>query len=668
MCGIAGIASPRPVEPQLLARMAGAMPHRGPDDEGIWIDPEAHVGFAHRRLSIVDLSPLGHQPMTSHDGRWVLSYNGEIYNHAELRRELESEGPRRWRGHSDTEVFLEAIAAWGFRKALERAVGMFAISLWDRRERCLYLARDRFGEKPLYYGWAGEDLVFASELKALRVHPRFDHRIDRRALSQLAARAYIPAPLSIYERIYKLEPASVLVLPEGSWTRPLSVPARSGTNDNGFRLEKYWSYRDTVAAGLRDPIRDERQALEELEHVLAAAIKGQSMADVPVGAFLSGGIDSSTVVGLYQKHSSIPIRTFSIGFEDERFDEARFARPVAQHFGTEHHEQIVTAAEAQQVIPTLPAMFDEPFADSSMIPTHLVSRLAREKVTVALSGDGGDELFGGYMRYFGTALLWSLFNKVPWPVRAAAGRTFARVPPTAWEAAARLLPGGARPPFFGVKVQKTWRTMAIGTEMSQVFASFLDEWSGEASPVLGVQESEIRRPLDLDVGVAAPDAVRMMYYDAVTYLPDDILCKVDRAAMAVSLETRVPFLDHRVAALAARVPLDMKISGGKGKAILRKLLHRHAPAELFDRPKAGFGIPIGAWMKGPLRDWAEALIDERRLKSDGFFDSARIRRRWEEHLAGRRDAQTALWTVMMFNAWQDEVTSDALAEPERLAG
>ncbi len=649
MCGIAGIASAAPVDPHLVARMARSLAHRGPDDQGVWLSDDGRLALGHRRLAIVDLSPQGHQPMTSTDGRWVLSFNGEFYNHMELRAELDADRKHEWRGHSDTEVFLEAVSAWGVTRALERSVGMFAISLYDKKERCLYLARDRFGEKPLYFGWAGRDLLFGSELKALRQHPRFDPPIERSALRMLASRAYIPAPLSIFEGIYKLEPASILTLPEASWATPLRAPPSTGLNPGGATLEHYWSYRDAVASGIDDPIEDENEALEGLERVLAASIRGQSMADVPVGAFLSGGIDSSTVVALYQKYSPIPIRTFTIGFEEREFDEAPFARRFAEHLGTQHTEHYVTAAEAQQVIPSLPAMFDEPFADSSMIPTHLVSRLAREQVTVALSGDGGDELFGGYNRYFGTALLWSWFSKVPRTVRTGAGRAFGKVPPGMWEAAGRLLPGGKRPPFFGLKVQKTWRTMGASDDFGEVFESFLDEWSGEAGPVIGGNGDYGR--LDLDVGRPAPDAVRMMYCDAVSYLPDDLLCKVDRAAMAVSLETRVPFLDHRVAEFAARIPIGMKIKEGRGKLILRKLLYREAPPELFERPKIGFGIPVGLWLRGPLRDWAESLLDERRMREAGYFDANIVRRRWAQHLRGERDGTAAIWSVLMFQSW-----------------
>ena len=645
MCGIAGLISATPLQPAQVRRMTDTIAYRGPDDQGVWIDAECHVGLGHRRLSIIDLSPLGHQPMESTDGRWALSYNGEIYNHAALRRELD----RAWRGHSDTETLIEAIAAWGLETALRKCVGMFALALWDKKERKLFLARDRFGEKPLYYGWTGGDFVFASELKAIRSHPRFANEIDRRAVRLLAARTYIPAPLSIYRDIYKLEPGCILEVPLAAARTIPSAPPGKSEGKSGLRLSRYWSYRQAVSDGLADPIADEGAALEALEQVLADAIRGQAVADVPVGAFLSGGIDSSTIVALYQKYSTGRVRTFSIGFAEAGFNEAEYAKAVAAHFGTDHNERYVTVRETQEVIPHLPSLYDEPFADSSQIPTHLVSRFAREQVTVALSGDGGDELFGGYNRYFGAARLWSQLKKLPRPIRSLAGASMGRVPPQAWNRLAGTI-GQSRPPHFGSKVQKALRTMGNAASLDDVFDSFLDEWSMEASPAIG-GESDLCG-FDMDVGGEAPDAVRMMYCDAVSYLPDDILCKVDRAAMAVSLETRVPFLDHRVAELAARIPIGMKIRGGKRKHILRSLLYREAPQRLFERPKAGFAIPVGEWIKGPLRPWAESLLEPSRLA--GHFDPALVRRRWEQHLKGERESTPALWAILMFQAWQEE--------------
>jgi len=652
MCGIAGLISGGRVEARVLQRMTDPIAHRGPDDEGVWIDGDAGVGLGFRRLSIIELSPAGHQPMASKDDRYVITFNGEIYNHAAIRRELDQDGEMRaWRGHSDTETLVEAICAWGLRAAIERCVGMFAIAVWDRQARRLHLIRDRFGEKPLYYGWIGSDFVYGSELKSFRAHPRFANPIDRQALGLLASRTYIPAPHSIFTGIFKLEPGCILSIdPDGARTPLARAPEPDGPA-GPCRIERYWRYRDVVAAGLRDPITDERDALEQLDRVLGDAIKGQSVADVPVGAFLSGGIDSSTVVALYQKHAAGPVRTFSMGFAEAGYDEAGYAKAVARHFGTEHNERYVTVAETQDVIPLLPQIYDEPFADSSQIPTHLVSRFAREQVTVALSGDGGDELFGGYNRYLSAAKVWGMLERLPPPVRGGLGRSLSALPPAAWNRLAALLPG-ERPSHFGNKVQKGLRTVGSARDLHDVFASFLDEWSGEPSPVIGAETGIGGSGFDLDVGMPAPDATRMMYCDATTYLPDDILCKVDRAAMAVSLETRVPFLDHRVAALAARIPASMNIAGGTGKRMLRKLLYREAPRSLFERPKAGFGVPVGAWLRGPLRPWAEELLDARRMKADGYFDADRVQRRWAAHLAGTQDATAALWAVLMFQAWQ----------------
>ena len=652
MCGIAGIIGEAAREPATLANMTRAISHRGPDDEGWWTDRECGVALGSRRLAIVDLSPHGHQPMESADGRLVLVFNGEIYNHAELRGELETAGKtpeRGWRGHSDTESLLQAISVWGLEHAIEKSVGMFALALWDRTERVLTLVRDRFGEKPLYYGWAGRDFVFGSELKALRAHRRFDNRISRQALTRFAARTYIPAPLSIYEGIFKVPPGCILTVPFDAACRPLDAPPAEG-GGQGIQLRRYWSYRSAVEDGLEAPIEDENEALGELEEALARSIQGQSIADVPVGAFLSGGIDSSTVVALYRKYSTQPVRTFSIGFEEAAYNEAGDARAVARKLGTVHEERIVSVAEARDVIPHLPVMYDEPFADSSQIPTYLVSRFAREHVTVALTGDGADELFGGYRRHFFGPRLWRQLSRIPRPLRAT-GSALGRLPSAFWQGAAELLPGRTQP-NAGARIQQALGVAGSANRFEDFCAALFDGWGSDGSPVLGAE----RANLALDLGVAAivPDAVRMMYGDAVDYLPDDILAKVDRAAMAVSLETRVPFLDHRVAEIAARIPIGLKVRGGQGKSILRRLLFREVPSDLFDRPKAGFAVPVGDWLKGPLRPWAEELLDASRLGSEGWFDPSKVRRRWTEHLSGRRDSTPAIWSVLMFQSWLDE--------------
>ena len=645
MCGIAGLWTRGRPDAALLKRMAMAIEYRGPDDAGVWIDAEAGIGLAHRRLSIVDLSPHGHQPMPSADDRFMLSYNGEIYNHAELRLALDGDGHTPeggWRGHSDTETLVQAIAAWGLDIALARSVGMFAFALWDRRGRTLQLVRDRFGEKPLYYGWAGRDFVFASELKAIRAHPGFDATIDRSALHAFAARTNIPAPLSIYRRLFKLEPGCILTLAD---LTPFDQPPTS-------LIRRYWSYADVVRAGLSDPFETEAEALTSLEAALNFAIDGQSVADVPVGAFLSGGIDSSAVTAFYQQRSATPVRTYTIGFDEAGYNEADDARAVAAHLGTIHHEQIVTAAEARDVIPLLPAIYDEPFADSSQIPTFIVSRFARRDVTVALTGDGGDELFAGYNRHVSAPALWRAIRHVPRPLRAAASATLGRMPASFWTAAASAVPGRTAP-NLGAKLHKALATAGHARDFTDIYDDFLDEWAAESSPVIGGAakgESGIpRRPSEI-----ADATVATMLRDATGYLPDDILTKVDRASMAVSLETRVPFLDHRLAAVAARIPLSMKVRGGKGKHILREALFARAPAALFDRPKAGFAVPVGQWIKEPLRDWAECLLDPQRLATEGWFDPAIVRARWADHLSGRRDSTAAIWSILMFQAWLDE--------------
>ena len=654
MCGIAGLISARAVDLTIVERMTDAIAHRGPDDQGAWIDREAGIALGHRRLSILDLSPLGHQPMDAVSGRYVLVYNGEIYNHLAIRAELEGAGAApAWRGHSDTETLLAAIDAWGVRAALERSTGMFAIALWDRRDRTLTLARDRFGEKPLHYGWVeggetGGAFVFASELGAIRALPGFGNPVDRRALSSLLSRTYIPCPKSIYRGIFKLPPGSMLTLTPHAAARPRSEPFAEGAQD-GARLERYWSYADVVRGGLDRPYASEGEAVEAVEAALSAAVAGQSIADVPVGAFLSGGFDSSLVVALYQAASRGTIRTFSIGFEEAGFDEAVYAREVARHFGTEHHEFYVGVNDALAVIPKLPAMYGEPFADSSAIPTHLVSAFARKHVTVALSGDGGDELFGGYNRYLHAPRLWRSLAPLPQPLRRLLAGTGAALPDALWTALGSAALRRRQPPFFGAKVRKGLRTAASARGLDDVFASLLDEWHLAATPVLGI-EARDRPPIDMDLG-RAPDLARMMYADSMAYMPDDILAKVDRASMAVSLETRVPFLDHHVAAAAARVPMDQKIAGGITKRVLRTILYRHAPPAMFERPKAGFAMPVGPWLRGPLREWAEELLDPTRMRQEAYLDPAPIQTRWRDHLEGRADGTQALWPVLMFQAW-----------------
>jgi asparagine synthase (glutamine-hydrolysing) len=672
MCGIAGFISTKPGDLEglevLATRMANAITHRGPDDSGAWTDAQAGMALGFQRLSIIDLSPAGHQPMASSGGRFVIAFNGEIYNHQDLRSELYSAGAApAWRGHSDTETLLAGFEHWGIEATLNKTVGMFAIALWDVQQHTLHLARDRFGEKPLYYGWTGSDgaraFVFGSELKSLRAFPGFTNPVCRQALAQYMRFMYVPAPRSIYQGVYKLEPGCVLTItgapPAEAPAQPLRPPAIYET----LMMSRWWSLADVVQAGAQKSITDEVEAVNALEQRLADAVRLQSLADVPLGAFLSGGVDSSTIVALMQQQVTRPVKTFTVGFEEAGFDESPHARAVAQHLGTDHAELFVTAAEAQAVIAQLPAMYDEPFADSSQIPTHLVCRAARQHVTVALSGDAGDELFGGYNRYFWGPRIWTKLAWLPYPVRQALGAAISAVPVAGWDALSRpanaLLPGAKGITQAGDKAHKLAARLRSVRDLDDLYLSLVTEWQDPAQVVRGDSGGTLVEPSSLladplpecDLAGVVNSPLRMMYRDSMTYLPDDILCKVDRAAMAVSLETRAPFLDHRVAELAWQLPIGMKIRGGQGKWALRQVLYKHVPSELIDRPKAGFGIPVGQWLRGPLRPWAESLLDQNRLNAEGYFYPAPIRKKWTEHLADQRDHTASLWAVLMFQAW-----------------
>lgn len=668
MCGLVGLLSAGVREPDALRRlateMASALEHRGPDDAGTWVDAPAGLALGHRRLSILDLSAAGHQPMESASGRFVVVFNGEIYNHLELRAELEAAGGApAWRGHSDTETLLAAVERWGLEASLSRTVGMFAIAVWDRRDRVLQLARDRFGEKPLYYGWVDSSFVFCSELKALRALPGFSNPVCREALTQLLRFTYVPAPRSIYTGVYKLEPGCLLQIHGPAPTTHPAAPLRPGASHDGLKVQRWWSLARAVEDGAREQIADEGEAIEQLTARLQVAVKMQCLADVPVGAFISGGVDSSTIVALLQEQASRRVNTFTVGFEDAGFDESPHARAVAQHLGTDHTEIVVTAPEARAIIPTLPRIYDEPFADSSQIPTHLVCRAARRHVTVALSGDAGDELFGGYNRYFWGPRIWRRVSWLPHPLRRALGHVISSIPGGAWDAVGSIvnliLPASGGVARLGDKANRLAVRLRGVRTLDDLYVSLVSEWQEPEKVVLSTG-APLREPPSLladplpGFGVDTGQ-LRMMYRDAITYLPDDILCKVDRAAMAVSLETRIPFLDHRVAELAWRLPPSMRIRGNQGKWALRKILYERVPRELIDRPKAGFAIPVGQWIRGPLRDWAEALLDERRLASEGFLDPAVVRAAWQQHLSGKRDWTPRLWTFLMFQAWLEAV-------------
>jgi asparagine synthase (glutamine-hydrolysing) len=638
--------------------MADALHHRGPDDSGVWTDYDAGLALAHRRLSILDLSPAGHQPMLSATSRFVIAFNGEIYNHLELRHELDRHLPlslvktdeNRWRGHSDTETLLAAFEVWGVPATLSKTVGMFAIALWDQAERVLYLARDRFGEKPLYYGWVKGAFVFGSELKAFRAYPGFNNSVCRDALAQYLRYMYVPAPRSIFRGIFKLEPGCLLTVKGAVPSLPPIQPLSAGSVYVTVSVCRWWSMDDLVKQGRKDPLTDELEALALLEERLMNSVRLQSLSDVPLGAFLSGGVDSSLIVAMMQQQSSRPVKTFTIGFEEAEFDESLHARAVAEHLGTEHTELFVRVAEARDVIPQLPWMYDEPFADSSQIPTHLVCRAARQHVTVALSGDAGDELFGGYNRYFWGPRIWDKVSWIPYPVRRVLGRAVQSIPVEAWNAVGSSGAVDQRVVRLGEKAHKLAARLSSVSNLDELYVSLVNEWQNPESFLIGTSAPASGLPVLPDVPMDDARA-RMMYWDSLTYLPDDILCKVDRAAMAISLETRVPFLDHRVAELAWRLPMSMKIRGNTGKWALRQILYRYVPRELIERPKAGFGIPVGQWLRGPLREWCEALLEPSRLSRDGYFDSEPVRRIWIEHLGGRYDWTQRLWSVLIFQSW-----------------
>ena len=643
MCGVVGFITPRKlVTRDLVMSMARAVVHRGPDDEGCWMDPEMGLALGHCRLSIVDLSSGGHQPMRSRCGRYVISFNGEIYNFMALRKEIDAHlGPAAaaWRGQSDTEVMLEAIAAWGIEDAITRLVGMFAFALWDRERRVLHLGRDRLGEKPLYYGQIGGSFVFGSELKALRLFPGEGLEVDRDAVADLLRFGYVPSPKSIYRGICKLEPATLLaisVAPCGAYN--LGTPYR------------YWSLDHSRGVPIDGVAPRAEDLIERLDSLLAESVKQQMIADVPLGAFLSGGIDSSTVVALMQSQSGRRVRTFTIGFLDAEYDEARHARAVAEHLGTDHTELFATPGEAAAIIPKLPEMFDEPFADSSQIPTYIVSRLTRTQVKVSLSGDGGDELFGGYPRYRFAEALWRRTRLLPDWCRRLLSATVEALSERAWDDVLRwTLPSRARGQVNGHRLHRVAQIIDAGT-FGEMYLRLVSQWQRSERMVLGARErTHLHRGSTADAG--CPYLEQMRRIDLESYLPDDILVKVDRASMSVGLESRAPMLDHRVVELAWRLPLDMLVHGGESKWILRRVLDRYVPRALVDRPKAGFRIPLASWLRTELRDWAEPLLDVQAIRSQGYLDPAPIRAMWEQHVSGQYDRQAYLWNVLMFQAW-----------------
>jgi asparagine synthase (glutamine-hydrolysing) len=641
MCGFTGFLDRSDLEHRdavngVLKHMAQAIESRGPDAFGAWADPEAGIALAHRRLAIVDLSPAGAQPMVALSGRYVLAFNGEIYNHLKLRAELDGVV---WRGHSDTETLLAGFEALGVDATLQRANGMFSFALWDREQRVLTLGRDRLGEKPLYYGWQGQGakavFLFGSEVSALRRHPAFAAPINRDALALYMRHNCIGGEHSIYQGIHKLLPGHLLTLAYGQ---------------TEHRVWAWWSAAEVAQRGVAQPFAGSpEQAVDALEALLSKAVGQQMVADVPLGAFLSGGVDSSTVVALMQAQSSRPVKTFSIGFHEAGYNEAEHAKAVAKHLGTKHTELYVSAQQALDVIPKLPTLYAEPFADSSQIPTYLVSQLARQDVKVSLSGDAGDELFCGYNRYQMTARLWGNLQRVPKPLRRLAAAAITAVPPTRWDSLGRFLPVAR----LGDKLHKGAALLGH-TTVAEFYRGMVSHWAEADALVLGGHELASVLTSSQPTFQGLNEVERMMALDMLSYLPDDILVKVDRAAMGVSLETRVPMLDHRVVEFAWSLPLNYKLRGGVTKWPLRKVLYRHVPRELIERPKMGFGVPIDHWLRGPLRDWAENLLSESRLRQEGLLNPVPIRHKWAEHLSGQRNWQHHLWGVLMFQAWLEK--------------
>ena len=639
MCGFAGLYALKSErtrsELHVTARkMTESLAHRGPDSHGLWQDPDIAIVLGHRRLAILDLTAEGHQPMESESGRFLISYNGEIYNYAELQHELQQHGIK-FRGRSDTEVILAAIEHWGLNLTLQKINGMFAFALWDRKERCLHFARDRLGKKPLYIGWAGYNLVFGSELKALRAHPEFEPRVNRDVLALYTRYGFVPAPHCIYENAWSL-PAGFRLM--------LDVTALHAPVDLATMMEPYWHPLRALEEAQQKPVRKMESAIiAEFEELLGDCVRERMVSDVPLGAFLSGGIDSSAVVAVMQKLASRPVKTYTIGFEEAGFDEAAFAAKVAAHLGTEHHELYVSAQDALDVIPGLPEIYDEPFADISAIPTYLVSRFARQDVTVALSGDGGDEMLGGYNRHVSAPKIAKRMGALPLSVRRVMASAIGKIPVQRWDSLARQLPQ------MGNAAHKAASIMALESQ-EEIYTRLLSQWPEppvlDAAHLRSLIDTPDWQPQDLSF------AEKMMYWDTILYLPGDILTKVDRASMAVGLEARAPLLDRRIYDYAWRLPETFKIRDGRGKFLLREVLARHLPRALFERPKQGFAVPAGEWLRGPLRDWAEDLLDESALETQEHFNTQAIRDAWQAHLQGRGNHTGALWTVLMFQAWR----------------
>jgi asparagine synthase (glutamine-hydrolysing) len=650
MCGLAGFLLSAENDSKIigsqLKSMTDAITHRGPDDEGFWTQPSERVAIGHRRLSILDLTFAGHQPMLSHSKRYVIAFNGEIYNHLELRGKLEidSENELNWNGHSDTETLLQCFDLWGIDRSLERIKGMFAIAIYDTIDKALYLIRDRMGEKPVYYGWINNNFVFGSEIKSIKQFNGFQGEIDRDSLALFLKYDYIPEPYSIFKGINKLQQGNYLKIKmsDRGWTQQCKVS-----------IKQYWSMEEVVNSGANKKfIGTDEQAIEKLEELISESVKQQMISDVPLGAFLSGGIDSSLAVAMMQKQSSRKVKTFTIGFDEKNYNEAEYAKQVASHIGTDHTELYITPKQAMAVISKLPKIYDEPFADSSQIPMFLVSEMARKHVTVSLSGDGADELFGGYNRYFMANKLWKRLNNIPLFIRKLISQSIGFFNPRIWNfifiVTYKFLPKKFMVSNPTDKVYKFSRILT-SRDIYEVYDRLISHWINPYEVVLNSKNKEIKS----NFSSLSPEE-EMMLSDSLSYLPDDILVKVDRASMFVSLETRAPFLDKDIVEFACQIPLNLKIRDSKGKWILRKILDKYVPNDLIDRPKMGFGVPIDSWLRGPLKDWAEDLLNEKRLTDDGYFNVKLIRKKWNEHLSGDQNWQYHLWSILMFQVWLDE--------------
>lgn len=644
MCGITGILSRQKICHQSLNLMISKLNHRGPDDNGIWVNNDCGIGLGHARLSIIDTTSAGHQPMCSASGRYVIAFNGEIYNHLNLRLELENASKNiKWRGTSDTETLLCGFDIWGIPKTIEKINGMFAFSVWDNINKELSLVRDRFGEKPLYYGWQGKYFLFSSELKAIKQHPAFEGEINRNALTLLMRNGVIPAPYSIYQGIKKLLPGHILTI---------------SLNDSLTESCSYWNANSVITSNLSHPFKGTvESAVSELDKLLRNVVTSQMQSDVPLGAFLSGGIDSSVITAMMQDISKGPINTFTLGFQDTDYNEAEHAKAIAKYLGTNHTELYVTSEQTLEVIPKLASMYCEPFADASQIPTYLVSKLAREKVTVALTGDGGDEMFAGYNRHKYIPKIWNIISKYPVGIRKLVAKIILLTPVNSYNhylnPLQKILPNNIAQKNIGEKLHKIAGSITAKSQFD-LYKMLVSQWGELESLVInGKEPSTVLTNL---VGYENYDsfADQMMAIDTTTYLPDDILVKVDRAAMAASLETRAPMLDPRIFEYAWSLPFEYKINSGVSKWILRQVLYKYVPKELIERPKMGFSIPIGSWLRGPLREWAEALLAEERLSKEGYFHPQLVRNKWSEHLSGKRNWQYHLWNVLMFQSWLSE--------------